>query len=117
MNAPGRRHALRGCAVAAALALAGAAGAALEHALDENVISACRSKTTGVLRVPSPGTSCKGDEQPLQWNVRGVPGPAGPVGAIGSVGASGPAGATGPAGPPGAQGPPGPPGPGSVSAL
>jgi hypothetical protein len=52
------------------------------------VISACRSKSTGVLRVPSPGTSCKGDEQPLQWNVRGVAGPAGPTGPAGPASVS-----------------------------
>jgi hypothetical protein len=84
MKAPGGRRALRNCAAAAAaLALAGAAGAALEAALDENVISACRNKSTGVLRVPSPGASCKGDEQPLAWNVRGVAGPVGPTGPAG----------------------------------
>lgn len=80
-----RRALLRGTAIAvAATGLAAAvAGAGLSALLGEDVISACRNKSTGVLRVPSAGLSCKGDEQPLQWNVRG------------------PAGATGPQGPPG----------------
>ena len=63
-------------AVAVASAAAGAT-ATLGALLDEGVVSACRSKTTGVLRVPGPGGSCKSDEQPLQWNVRGPAGPAG----------------------------------------
>ena len=121
MKAQGRRRALRTCAVAAtALALAGAAGAALEAVLDDGVISACRNKSTGVLRVPAPGYGCKGDETSLQWNVRGVPGPVGPAGPAGASGAPGPVGATGSAGPrgaTGATGPQGPPGPVSVSAL
>ena len=93
MKAPRRRRALRTCAAAAAaLALAGAAGSALEAAFDENVISACRNKSTGVLRVPSPGASCKGDEQPLAWNVRGVAGPVGPTGPAGPASVSAVAG-------------------------
>jgi len=52
------------------------------------VISACRNKSTGVLRVPSPGASCKGDEQPLAWNVRGVAGPVGPTGPAGPASVS-----------------------------
>ena len=93
-----RRRGLRFGAVAAlALGLAaGVAGAALDAFLADDVIYACRAKSTGVLRVPAPGTACKSDEQPLQWNVRGPAGPAGPTGA---------------------QGPQGPPGPVAVSAL
>ena len=121
MKAERRRRATGACALAATtLALAGVAGAALAEAFTDDVISACRSKTTGALRVPSPGVACKGDEQPLQWNVRGVAGPPGPAGAAGPAGQPGPVGATGPAGPWGAQGPagpPGPPGPASVTAL
>ena len=78
MTFHGRRRALRAGVVAAtALALAGAAtGAVLESRLDDNVISACRNKSTGVLKVPAAGVACGGNEQPLQWNVR----PAGPPG-------------------------------------
>jgi hypothetical protein len=110
--------------VAAALALAaGAAGAALHTLLADEVVNACRSKSTGVLRVPAAGTSCKGDEQPLQWNVRGPAGPVGPAGPAGPSGAAGPGGPAGPQGPAGpkgatgATGPQGPPGPVSVSTL
>ena len=121
MKTPARRRALRVSAgVAAALTLAGAAGAALETVLDDSVISACRNKSTGVLRVPATGYGCKGDETPLQWNVQGVPGPAGPTGPAGpsgAPGATGPVGPTGPRGATGATGPQGPPGPVSVSAL
>ena len=49
----------------------------LESRLDDDVISACRNKSTGVLRVPPPGSACKRHEQPLQWNVRGPAGPPG----------------------------------------
>ena len=82
MKAHGRRRALRtGVIAATALVLAGAAaGAVLESRLDDNVISACRVKSTGVLKVPALGVACGGNEQPLQWNVRGVAGPAGPAG-------------------------------------
>lgn len=67
--------------VLGALALAaGAAGAALSSVLADEVINACRNKSTGVLRVPSSGSTCKGDEQPLTWNVRGPAGPTGPQG-------------------------------------
>ncbi len=83
-----RRRIVRaaGFAVLGLAFVAGAAGAALDALLADDVINACRSKSTGTLRVPAPGTSCKGDEQPLQWNVRGVAGPAGPVGAAGAQG-------------------------------
>jgi hypothetical protein len=107
-------------AVLALAAVAGAAGAALDAVLADEVISACRNKSSGALRVPAAGTSCKVDEQPLQWNVRGVAGPAGPAG---PAGAQGPAGADGLAGPAGqrgltgATGAQGPPGPASVDAL
>ena len=81
----GRAHGLRTTALALLVlaVAAGAAGAALRAALADDVISACRNKSTGVLRVPAPGSSCKGDETPLQWNVRGVAGPMGPAGPAG----------------------------------
>ena len=82
MTFHGRRRTLRAGVVAAtALVVAGAAtGAVLESRLDDNVISACRNKATGVLKVPAAGVACGGNEQPLQWNVRGAPGPPGPAG-------------------------------------
>ncbi len=81
---PGRRRAARVAAVTvAALGLAaGAAGAALDAYLDDGVISACRTTSTGALRVPSAGVSCRSDEQPLQWSVRGPTGPQGPPGPV-----------------------------------
>ena len=100
--------------------VAGAAGAGVRVLLADEVINACRSKSTGTLRVPTAGASCKSDEQALRWNVRGVAGPAGPMGVAGPAGATGAAGATGPAGPPGptgATGPQGPAGPVSVDTL
>jgi hypothetical protein len=114
-----RRRALRfGAAAALALGLAaGVAGAGLDAILADDVVYACRNKATGVLRVPASGTACKGDEQPLQWNVRGVAGPTGPAGTIGPAGATGPAGVAGAIGPRGAQGPAGLPGPASIAAL
>ncbi len=82
MNAHGRRRALRTSVVAAiALVLTGVAGGAvLEATLDDNVINGCRNKSTGVLKVPAAGVACGGNEQPLQWNVRGAAGPPGPAG-------------------------------------
>ena len=78
--------------VGLAVVVAGA-HATLSATASDGVISACRNMSTGVLRVPSSGSTCKGDEQPLQWNIGG------------------------PAGPPGPTGPEGPPGPVSVGAL
>lgn len=113
------RHGFRGrtlrLAAAAALALAVGAGAAaaIGVAVDDTVIAACRSSSSGALRVPSAGLGCKTGETPLQWNVKGPsgpPGPAGAAGATGATGAAGPAGADGKPGAAGAQGPEGPAG-------
>jgi len=64
------------------------AQAALRATAADSIISACRNKSTGVLRVPASGTSCRSDEQPLQWNIRGLPGPTGPQGPPGPVSVS-----------------------------
>ena len=119
---PRRARRLRVAALSllAVAAIAGSAGAALDALLADDVINACRSKTSGALRVPATGSSCKSDEQPLQWNVRGVAGPSGPAGAPGQAGAPGspgPAGPVGPRGVTGATGPQGPAGPATVEAL
>jgi hypothetical protein len=89
MWAERRAALLRAAAVGtAAVGLAaGAAGAALEAALADDVVNACRNRSTGVLRVPANGV-CGANETPLQWNVHG---PAGPRGPIGPAGPSGPA--------------------------
>lgn len=81
MRAERRARLLRAAAAGtAAVGLAaGAAGAGLEAVLADEVVNACRNKTTGVLRVPSTGI-CKSDETALRWNVRGPIGPQGPPG-------------------------------------
>ena len=117
MSADRRRVRIGVLSVAALALAAGAAGAGVRALLSDEVINACRNRTTGALRVPTAGTSCKGDEQPLQWNVRGVAGPVGPAGPAGPSGATGPVGPAGPRGLTGATGPQGPPGPVSVDTL
>ena len=122
MSAERRRRGFRTVLLSGAvLALAaGAAGAGVRALLADEVISACRSRTTGALRVPAAGVACKSDEQPLQWNVRGLAGPIGPAGPVGPAGAQGTAGPAGPQGErglTGQTGPQGPPGPVSVAAL
>jgi hypothetical protein len=68
--------------------LTAGAHATLRAATAEDAISACRNKSTGVLRIPATGSSCRSDEQPLQWNIRGLPGPTGPQGPPGPVSVS-----------------------------
>lgn len=68
--------------------LTAGAHATLRATASDGVISACRNKSTGVLRVPATGSSCRSDEQPLQWNIRGLPGPTGPQGPPGPVSVS-----------------------------
>ena len=76
--------------IALALAVGGAgATAALEAAVDDGVVKACRHKS-GVLLIPSAGKTCKRSEQALSWNVKGPAGPAGPAGVDGKDGAAGP---------------------------
>lgn len=78
-----------------------------------SVIRACRSKSSGLLRVLNPGANCHANETLLSWNVEGpagAVGPAGPTGAKGdggATGAAGPSGGTGATGPAGVQGLPG----------
>ena len=78
---------LRAAAVGtAAVGLAaGVAGAALDAALADEVVDACRNRSTGVLRVPANGV-CSGNETALQWNVRGPAGARGPIGPAGPAG-------------------------------
>jgi Collagen triple helix repeat (20 copies) len=88
-------------AVVAGVAYAGSGGATT------SVIRACRSKSSGLLRVVNPGASCHAGETLLSWNVEGptgATGPAGPSGPKGDSGAAGAAGATGPRGGTGATG-------------
>jgi hypothetical protein len=78
---------LRAAAVGTAAAglAAGVGGAALDAVLADDVVNACRNRSTGVLRVPANGV-CSGNETPLQWNVRGPAGPRGPIGPAGPAG-------------------------------
>jgi hypothetical protein len=94
MSAERRRRRVRlGVLSVVILALAaGAAGAGVRALLADDVIAACRNTTSGVLRVPAAGGSCRSDERPLHWNVRGVAGPVGPRGPTGATGPQGPAG-------------------------
>src|ERR671914_2856694 len=75
-----------GILVVALTVVAAGARATLGALSSDGIISACRNKSTGVLRVPNTGSSCKPDEQPLQWNIRGVAGPPGPTGPQGPAG-------------------------------
>jgi len=109
MQRPISRRLVRGLVAAGlGLALVTAVSAAPSGSEAEGQISACRHKTSGHLRVPASGSTCKRAEQALTWNVsgpsgpqgeRGPQGPAGPAGergAAGATGATGPAGVTGP---------------------
>ncbi len=91
-----RRRRLRiGVLSVVTLALvASAAGAGVEVLLADEVINACKSRTTGVLRVPAAGTACRSDEQALRWNVRGVTGATGPQGPPGPISVDNLAGTT-----------------------
>ena len=85
MWAERRTRALRAAAAGtAAVGLAaGVAGAALDAALADEVVNACRKNSGGARRVPAAGASCRADEQALQWNVRGPAGATGPRGPAG----------------------------------
>lgn len=76
-------------------------------AAPDGEINACKLPRHGLVRIVADITACRGNEQPLTWNVEG---PAGPAGPKGDAGPAGPAGAVGPAGPAGPKGDPGPPG-------
>jgi hypothetical protein len=93
-----RRARVLGLSVAALAVAVGGAVAALDAAVAEGVITACRHKS-GYLLVPSEGKSCKRSEQTMSWNVAGPEGPAGPAGPTGPAGPQGPAGPPGPSSP------------------
>ncbi len=84
MSAERRRLRIAVLSFATLALAAGAAGAGVRALLADDVISACRSTTSGALRVPAAGGSCRADEQALRWNVRG------PTGATGQQGPPGP---------------------------
>ena len=118
--------------------LAAAASLASAGGRDDLAIHACKQARTGLVRIVRAGPSCRRNEVPVSWSVRGPrgepgsPGPAGaqgqpgpkggagpvgPEGPAGTPGGPGPAGALGPAGPQGEPGPAGPPGVASLAAL
>jgi hypothetical protein len=51
-----------------------AGGAALATAMNDELINACATTATGVLRVVPPGTACGEGETALDWNRQGPPG-------------------------------------------
>jgi Collagen triple helix repeat (20 copies) len=103
--------------VVAALAVAG--GIAYATAKGGGpVFTACKSNSTGALRLIDPSLSsnsqlshCSREESAVSWNQSGREGPPGPQGEQGDRGPAGPAGAQGEAGPAGAQGATGAAGP------
>lgn len=77
------------------------------------IVHACVTNGTGVVRIVAAGTTCDANETALEWGVVGLrgqkgdpgaDGPVGPAGAIGPQGAKGDPGAIGPAGPAGQDG-------------
>ena len=71
------------------------------------IIHACVTNGTGVVRIVSAETTCTANETALEWGVVGLQGPKGDTGATGATGpqgAKGDTGATGAAGPQGVQG-------------
>lgn len=104
-------------AVIGSIALLVALGSAASAAIPgpDGSITACRSKSSGLLRVIKPGERCRPREVKLAWNQAGRPGPAGPAGAPGQPGNAGPPGKPGPAGPMGEAGPKGEAGPQGVA--
>src|SRR5688572_1105580 len=87
--------AVAAAAVVAASVLSGVATAAYSGAA-RGVVSACWSKSTGVLRIVD-HYPCKRGERPLRWSQTGRPGAAGVAGGLGPQGVPGPAGEIGPA--------------------
>jgi hypothetical protein len=87
------RPRIAGAAIAAGVAIIASGGLAI--AQTGGVIHACANGRTGALRMAN---SCRSNEHPIAWSVRG---PAGPRGASGP---QGPQGASGPQGPQGAPG-------------
>lgn len=83
-------------AIAALLAMAGAAYAGVSALTAAEVITACKNEATGQIRIVADASECRNQETAITWNTEGPPGPPGP---------------------PGAQGPPGPAGAGGLSKL
>ena len=80
-------------------------------AAQDNVISGCSDKKTGVLRIVTSTSLCTARENPQTWNQFGQQGPEGPQGPQGPAGPAGPKGETGAQGPQGEKGDKGDTGP------
>jgi len=80
--------------------LAGGVAVAAIPATGTGLITGCRSKSTGALRVidAQAKQKCKSTEKSLAWNAKGVPGAKGATGATGAAGAPGAPGPSGPKG-------------------
>src|SRR3954447_17177019 len=61
----------------------------------------CVNIGSGLLRVVTPGNTCRPDEEAIEWNQVGPTGATGPTGAAGPKGDKGDTGAAGPPGPAG----------------
>jgi hypothetical protein len=98
--------------VSATALLAGGVAVAAIPATGTGLISACRLKATGALRVidTQAKQKCKTTERALAWKTVGAVGPRGIAGPRGATGLTGPTGATGPQGGTGLTGPQGDPG-------
>ena len=93
-----------------AAAPAGGAVAVTVRSHETAVIHACVGRT-GRMRLVTQNASCRRNERPVSWNVRGPHGDPGPAGPAGPAGADGAPDHAGPAGPPGQIGERGPQGP------
>jgi len=93
-----------------AAAPAGGAVAVTVRSHETAVIHACVGRT-GRMRLVTQNASCRRNERPVSWNVRGPQGDPGPAGPAGPAGADGAPAHAGPAGPPGQIGERGPQGP------
>lgn len=78
------------------------------NATNDNVITACANKKTGVLRYLTKGSCNRKTETQVTWNQTGVAGPTGSKGDAGPKGEAGVAGPRGDAGPKGEVGTAGP---------
>lgn len=94
------------------LVVAAAAGTtfAVAHGGDGTQLHACVANANGDMRLVAPTQTCRANERPVDWNVKGEEGAMGPAGAAGRDGRDGAAGAQGLAGPQGPAGPKGDPG-------
>lgn len=70
----------------------------VDVAAQQTVIYACINKSSGEVKLVSPGAACNNNWTLVMWNVAGVQGPPGPVGPVGPAGPVGQAGPPGPVG-------------------